>query len=477
MIAKLFLLTLSLPVPILFVATLAAEETLPGINTLFIPTIIIILLVILNALFVMAEFAIIGVRPSQIEQLANQGNRAAKIVLGILRSNERQNHYIATAQLGITIASLGLGMYGELEIGHFVEPYLAFWFGLDLHDALIGTLGYLIAVSLLTYLHVVLGEMVPKSLALAAPDKAMFAILQPMRLMQTALNWPVQILNGIGNGLLKLFRIPPAEGHDRLHSPEELELIVSESVEGGLIEESERELIRKIFDFSSRQVNQVMTPRPKIEAVAHNMPLPDLLNFVAESHHSRFPVYSEDLDNITGMLHVKDLVRLHSRTKGNFDIRLLLRSIPVVPEHYPAEKLLAMFKRQRIHMAIVLDEFGGTAGLVTLEDLIEEIVGEVRDEFDLESEPLIEVAPGVLEVTGQYLLDEIQEYIYLGEDEDLPDVETVSGLIMTELGRMPQVGDKFIYNDHIHFTVLSIDGLTVARARIEFPTIEETDNK
>jgi CBS domain containing-hemolysin-like protein len=293
-----------------------------------------------------------------------------------------------------------------------------------------------------------------------------------MRLMQTIFALPVRLFNGIGVALLYIFRIPPAEGHARLHSPEELELIVSESVESGLLGESEKEIIRNIFDFGDRQVHQVMTPRPRVQAIAHDTPLPELLKQMAESKHSRLPVYEQDLDHIIGTLHVKDLMRYQIQMKGTFDIRLLLRPIPVIPENYPVEKLLATFKRQRIHIAIVLDEFGGTAGIVTLEDLVEEIVGEVRDEFDLESEPLVQLAPGVLEVAGNYLIEDIEDYVYLGSKQDLPDIETIGGLIMTELGQVPQVGDKFTYRKTIHFTVLAVDGLAVARARIEYPPTE-----
>jgi CBS domain containing-hemolysin-like protein len=471
--AKLLLLALSLPLPGFFVAAVVAAGELPGLGLLIIPVIIIILLVILNGLFVIAEFAIIGVRPSQMEHLANEGQRTAKNILTILHSTDNQNRYIATAQLGITLASLGLGMYGESQIAHFIEPYLARLLGVDLHETLITSIGYLIAVSLLTYLHIVGGEMVPKSVALAAPDRAVFAVSQPMHLMQTVFALPVRLLNGLGNALLNLFRIPPAGAHARLHSPAELELLVSESVEGGLLNESEEELIRNIFDFGERQVHQVMMPRPRVEAIAHDTPLPELLKQMAESKYSRLPVYEEDLDHIIGMLHVKDLVRYQSRMKGAFDIRLLLRPVHVVPENYPVEKLLATFKRQRIHLAIVLDEFGGTAGIVTLEDLVEEVVGEVRDEFDLESEPIALLAPGVLEVAGNYLIEDLEDHLDLGSKEELPDVDTVGGLIMTELGRLPQLGDKFTYHDNIHFTVLAVEGLAVARARIEYPTIRD----
>ncbi|HEX9922385.1 MAG TPA: hemolysin family protein [Anaerolineae bacterium] len=466
---KLLLLGLSLPGLGLLIAAATTTDELPGLSSLILPGLIILVLIGLNGLFVLAEFAIIGVRDTQIEEKANEGSRVGRNVLSILRSPNKQNRYIATAQLGITIASLGLGMVGEPQIGHFIEPYLAWLMGHRLSETVILSLGSLIAVSLLTYLHIVLGEMVPKSVALSTPVKAVFAISRPMGVAQTIFTIPVLILNGIGDGLLRLFRIHPDAGSGRLHSPEELELIVAESAEEGILKKSEEEMIRKIFDFTERQVNQIMTPRPKVEAIVQDMPLPELLKRVTESNHSRFPVYDEDLDHIIGVLHIKDLVRQQTRLKGNFDIRLLLRPAPVVPEHYPVKKLLAALKRQRTHMAIVLDEFGGTAGIVTLEDLVEEVVGEVRDEFDLEYEPFVQVAPGVIEVAGNYLIDDLIEDIQLHETESLPDVETVGGLIMTKLGRLPQVGDKITINDRVQFTVLAVEGLAVARAQVEFP--------
>ena len=466
---KLFLAILSLPVPILLVIAGLSEAELPGLGSFFIPLVLITLLIIVNGFFVMAEFALMGVRPSHMEYLANEGHRLAKIVLPVMRTPERQNHYFATAQLGITLASLGLGMYGEPQLSQFIEPYLAALVGMSPHDTLITSIGSIVAVSLLTYLHIVCGEMLPKSIALTMPKRAMFAVTHPMRWLQVVFSMPVFLLNGIGTLLLRLFRVPPAESHARLHSPEEIELIVSDSVEGGLLSDDEMRIIRNIFDFGDRQVHQVMTPRPRIEAIADKMPLPELLSQIAQSGHSRFPVYKGDLDNIIGVLHIKDLVRYQLKMKNQLDLRLLLRPMPVVPEHYPVEKLLVTLKRQRIHMALVLDEFGGTAGIVTLEDLVEEVVGEVRDEFDQEIEPIIQLAPGLIEVAGDYLIDDLKTLIDLGPEKDLPDVETVGGLLMTELGEIPKIGDQIRYDDNIRITVLAIDGLTITRAQIEYP--------
>lgn len=441
--------------------------------SLLVVLLIILLLVLLNGVFVAAEFAIIGVRPSRMEQLAEEGNARARKVLDVLRSSQQQDRYIATAQVGITLASLGLGMYGEPQIAGFLEPVLERVLNGAVSPTLLHTVAFVISLSFVTYLHVVLGEMVPKTQALAAADKAVLWLIRPMALAQAVLSPAVSFLNSIGNWLLlNVLRIPPAQGHMRLHSPEELELIVSESAEGGLLNQEEEEMILNIFDFSERQVGQVMTPRRKVQAIASDMPLAELLAFVASSNNSRFPVYEGDLDHVIGILHLKDLIHQQLHKRGSMDIRLIVRPAPSVPEYQRVEKLLAAFKRQRIHMAVVLDEFGGMAGIVTLEDLIEEVVGEVRDEFDVEKEPFALVEPGVIEVAGNFLLDDLADHIYLGDEEALPDVETVGGLIVSALGRPPQRGDEISADGDVRFVVLDIDGLAVARARVEYPIFE-----
>lgn len=461
-----------LSLPVFFILSLqSSADDLPSLVGIIVPLIIIMLLILINGFFVAAEFAIIGVRPSQVDQMVQEGETKAEVVQEVLDSPGRQDRYIATAQLGITVASLGLGMYGEPRLAEFIGPYLNELFRTQVSDALLHTISTVIALGFLTYLHVVIGEMVPKSIALSTPDKAVLTLSRPMGVAQRILGIPVRALNWIGRLLLKVFKIPAAEGHARLHTAEEIELIVSESAEEGLLLEEEEEMIRKIFDFSDRQAGQIMTPRPKVQAINYDLPIEELLSDVISSRHSRFPVYRGDLDHVIGILHVKDLVQQQIKRSGDLPLADILRPAPAVPEDLPIERLLADFKSQHNHMAIVLDEFGGLAGIVTLEDLVEEIVGEVRDEFDLESEPLVELGPGVLEIAGNYLVDDLLDFVFLGPEESLPDVETVSGLIHTWLGRPPQVGDTIEAAEaaEVKFTVLDIDGLAVARAKVEFP--------
>lgn len=445
------------------------QETahLPSISILIVPFIVILLLVFLNGFFVMAEFSIISARTTQLEPLAEHGNKAATLTLGIIESRRKQDGYIATAQLGITIASLGLAMYAEPQIAHFITPYLQKLLGDGVTETVLHTISYFIALGLLTYMHVVLGEMIPKSLALSHPTASALRISRPMAGARFILSLPVRALTWIGDMLLRLFRIPLVTGEERIISPDEIELLMTESVEGGLLNVEEEELIRNIFDFGQRTVGQVMTPRPKVIALPHDMPPQELFEFVANSRYSRFPVYEGDLDHIIGLLHLKDVARQVLKG-GAFDLRIMLRPLPAVPEDYPAENMLAAFKRDRRHMGIALDEYGGMAGIVTLEDLVEEVMGEVRDEFDDEQEPFVKRESGIIDVAGDYLVDDLVDEIDLGDPDLLPNVATVGGLIVTWLGDVPKEGDNFTYNNN-HFIVTKVERRAVIRARIEYP--------
>jgi CBS domain containing-hemolysin-like protein len=426
--------------------------------------IIIAILILINGLFVAAEFAIIGVRPTRVGQLAARGSRAARWIQSVVEDRRRMDRYIATAQLGITLASLGLGMYAEPAIAHLIEDPLHDWFGLE--GTIVHTISFVLALSLITYLHVVIGEMVPKSLALQKPEGTVLSLTAPMRAVQRVFAVPVAALNRTGLLLLRLLRIPPPSESSKLYTADEIEWLITESSQEGLVERFEEQLAANIFDFSERRVDQVMTHRTAVTAIPTTASAPELQELVANSRFSRIPVYGRDMDDIVGVLHIKEFVR-QQLSEVPFDLQAMLREVPFVPETLPIDRVLATLKRQRLHMAIVMDEHGGTLGLVTLEDLIEEVVGEVQDEFDTEEEPpLTVVAPGHIVAQGTATLEEIEAHVAIGEHGH--DVHTVGGLVMAELGRLPFQGDEVSIGT-LTMRVEAVKGLAVRRVSIRFP--------
>lgn len=440
--------------------------------TIIVDFLIIAGLILLNGMFVAAEFAIIGVRPTRIAQLAQEGHGTAKRVQRILNNPAQVDRYIASAQLGITLASLGLGMIGEPAIAHLIEPLLHDVFGLS--EEVLHTVSFIFALGLITYLHVVIGEMVPKSLALQSAERVVFALSAPMFLMQSLFSWPITGLNKIGLLVLSLLRVPPPTEGDRLHTSDELELIISDSVVGGMVEEDEKELLHNILDFADVTVGQIMIPRPKIDAVPADISKKTLFDTMLTSIHTRFPVYEGDLDHILGIIHLKDLVHLHL-DDAPFELKSLIHEMPFIPESLPAGELLKILKRG-IHMAIVIDEYGGTAGLVTLEDLVEEVVGEVRDEFDLdEQDEIMMVEPGHLVVLGMTRLDELEKFVPAFDFEHKEDVDTIGGLMVANMPLPPQVGGEVMIND-IRFRAESVNGLAVEQVAVFFDSDPQQDD-
>lgn len=430
-----------------------------------VPSLIIVALILLNGLFVAAEFAIIGVRPTRLTQLAEEGHGVAAQIKAILDDPVSQDRYIATAQIGITLASLGLGMYGEATIAHWIEAPLHQYFGLGLAAA--HTIAVVIALSLMTFAHVVVGEMVPKSLALQYAERTAFAIAGIMGVIRRLFAPAVLVLNAIGNAVLRLLRIP-VNIERKLYAPEELELVVAESAEGGLLNSQQEQLIQNIFDFSDRHVGQVMTPRPRIVGLPLSLPPAELPARIAAARRSRVVIYDGDLDHVVGMVLLKEAIARLVEQPEVVSLRELMRPLFVVPETAPVGKVLAAFKRNRTHIALVIDEYGGTAGVVTLEDLVEEVVGEVSDEFDsAELPPLREVEPGVLLARGDLLIEDLREsaHVSLPPDDELPEVETVGGLVVALLGRPPRPGDEAWLAGSC-FRVEQVAGLAVQAVRI-----------
>lgn len=431
---------------------------------ILVPVSVILVLIALNGVFVAAEFAIIAAPYTRLTALAEEGSRAARHVLSIQRDPDQQNRYLATAQVGITIVSLGLGMYGE--------HVAAEWFLELLHnlgrlaEPLAHTAASILAVGLLTYLHVVLGEMVPKSLALQTAERMVLALEQPMLWMERLLRPLVWVLNAIGNRIVHLLGVQPLDAASRLYSPEELEFIVDESFEVGLLESSERRFIENIFDLSERTVGQIMTPRTRIVGIEVHASLQEVLHRLCETRQTRYPLYEGDLDQVVGILHIKDLARRQAH--GHLDGKLgeLKRPAVFLPESLTLEKTLLRFRAEGLQIAIVIDEFGGTAGLVTLEDLMEEVVGEIQDEFDQEIPPIEELSEGVLRVRGDLILDELNQLYDL--NLEYPQVDTVGGLVMAALGRIPEPGDRVEF-DGVSFEVESISGLAVQTILVRLP--------
>jgi CBS domain containing-hemolysin-like protein len=429
-----------------------------------VPIAVIALLILFNGLFVAAEFAVVGASRTRIAQRAEQGSVVARRVLNILQNPDRQNRYLATAQVGITIASLGLGMYGEHAIAHWLVGPLE---SLGVFAVPVAhTISAVVAIGFLTYLHVVIGEMIPKSIALQSADNMVLQLERPMGLMDKIFRPIVVVLNGLGNTVVKLMGIRPASESARLMSPDELEMIVEESYQGGLIQADEHLFIENILDLSERTVGQVMSPRTRIIGIPVTATEKSVLKRACATRFTRLPIYEGGLDQIVGILHLKDLARQQMHPDEAFDLRRLARPAVFVPESLSLEDMLRRFRRENIQMAIVFDEYGGTAGLVTIEDLVEEVVGEILDEFDQEIAPMKQIRPGVLRVRGDLLLDELNQHYDLHLSH--PDADTVGGLLMTLLGRVLRAGDEVVH-EGARFEVEAVKGLAVQTVIVELP--------
>jgi CBS domain containing-hemolysin-like protein len=412
---------------------------------------IITALILLNGIFVAAEFAIVGAPKAAIDARAAQGDRLARLVQRVLRDPRLQDRYIATAQLGITLASLGLGMYGEHVLADAVYDAL----GATGIPAWIASHGVasVAAVAILTYFHIVVGEMIPKSLALQQAERLACWITPPMLWTKNVLYPLVVSLNGLGNLLLKAIGVNrQAHSAEQYYTPEELQLIVQESGELGALRSESSEVLQELFEFGDLNAAQVMVPRVRIIGIQVGMTPAAIRALLSEQTHTRYPVFEKDLDHIVGMVHIKDLLRLLLReeTVGAAHARPL----PVVPETAPLDTVLTVMRRDRTQMAVVIDEHGGTAGVVTLQDLFEEVVGDL-EEGPAAGQQVYRDRYGRLRVPGTMRLDEVGQYFDL--DLEHEDVDRVSGLILTLLGRPPVVGDCVKW-ERLQFEVTAVKG-------------------
>jgi CBS domain containing-hemolysin-like protein len=423
---------------------------------ILVPISIILFLVLANGLFVAAEFAIVGAPRASIEHQAAQGGRLAQRVLYVLEDPVRQDRYIATTQIGISVASLGLGMYGEHWLATQIQP----WF------ARLETLGWIaahtvasvVAVAVLTYLHIVIGEMVPKALALQRADKTALYVSPLIRGLQHAIFPLVVGLNAVGNGLLRLVGIERREvERERYHTAQELEFIVQESQEGGLLRGESGQILRDLFAFGDRTAGEVMVPRVLLAGIPVGAE-PDELRAIVRAHaYTRYPVYSGDLDNIIGSLHIKEILR-HLVSNQPIAARDA-RALPYVPGPTQLDEVLAAMRRYRAQMAVVMDQHGGTAGLVTIEDLFEEVVGDIEE--GRARQPIVPEADGRVRVRGTVRLDEAGDAI--GRSLDHDKVTTISGLVLLLLKRPASAGDVVTWRN-VRIEVVSAAGRGVGEA-------------
>lgn len=394
----------------------------------------VLVLVGINAYFVAAEFAFVAVRRARIDQRARGGDRRARYVADAL---ERPDDFISAAQLGITIASISIGYVAEDTIHAALLPYLQ---NIDYPVFTVHIIATIITLFLLTLLHVILGEQVPKMIAIQRAEKIALMTTRPTMIFAKIFGPLIRVISKVSNGLIRLFGMEPTGVHGLTHSPEEIRTMVEQSGQEGEIEADQEQMIHGVFEFPEILAREVMTPRPDIVALDVNATLEQVVQLMIDEGHSRIPVYEDDLDNVAGILLVKDLLPYLVGTAGEaFVLRDVLREAYFVPDTKRISELLAELRTRNVHLAIILDEFGGTEGLVTLEDLLEQIVGDIYDEYD-KPEPDFTVTPeGDVIIDGGASIDEVNERF--GMDLSSENFDTIGGFIFGELGRVPQPGD------------------------------------
>ena len=427
-------------------------------------------LVFLNGFFVAAEFALVKVRATRLEELAAKKQPGARKALDAVR---HLNAYLSATQLGITLASLGLGYVGEPAFARLLLPL----FGGYLSGGIRHAIAAAIAFSVITVLHIVMGELAPKSLAIQRAEETTLAIIRPLDLFYRAFRLPIIGMNRLAALVLKPFGLSASEHGEDAHSEEEIRLIVSQSRQTGEIEETEHSLIHRVFDFAHRQAREVMVPRPDVVFLSTARTVADNIRIAEENGYTRYPLCEKGSpDDVVGMIHIKDLLSLLRRRTVADDteqLRRIARTLPRIPETRPIDALLKDFQRERRHMAVVTDEYGGTAGIVTVEDIIEEIVGDIQDEFDSTTREIERLGADCYSVDARMPLDKLRRVLALPDPDAEGEVETVGGYILagrTEGGIVPvHVGDTLAYGDAT-FTVAEMTGRRIRKVKVCAPT-------
>lgn len=419
--------------------------------------VVVILLVLANAFFVAAEFALVGARRSKIDQMANQGDRLAKAAQTAIKDLDR---YISATQLGITLASLGLGWIGEPALAGLVDRFLGL-FGvtpgpLAAHTAA----GVVTAFIIITFLHIVLGELAPKSIALVKPEGVSRTLAIPLMVFARVMSPAITLLNGTASWLMRRLGIAPQSEAQHVHSPDELRLIVMQARAHGTLDETDSAMLAGVFDFHEKKAYDVMRPRTDVTALDIDSTAAEVWTIVRRERYSRYPVYRDTLDDVAGVFLAKDLWLYDGQEP--FSLEAFVRPALYVPSSRPAERVLDDLRKTRAQMAVVLDEYGGTAGIVTMEDLIEEVVGDIADEYDFASRTAV-VTDGVLELAGSLSLVDVRSDYGLRIPEG--DWTTLGGYAFGRLGRVPKIGDRVPFPGG-ELEIIAMDGRRVAGLRV-----------
>lgn len=425
-------------------------------------------LVLLNAMFVAAEFAYVKARPTRIHQLALEGDAKAKMAQFGL---DHLDAYLSVCQLGITLASLGLGWLGEATIVSLLLPLFTL-LGIG-SLTLIHTTAVIIAFGLITFLHVVFGELAPKSIAIQQAESVILVMAFPMRVFYFLFYPGVVLLNGTANRILKLIKIESASEAEKTHTQEELQILISQSYRGGHMGETEQKLLQNVFDFENLVARDVMVSRLDTAFLFKQQSLKQNLAIARESGHTRYPLCDETPDNVIGLIHVKDLLYLEAGSS----IDGILRNMMFIPEYLPLDQLLNEFQKEKQQLAVVVDEYGINVGIVTMEDVLEELVGDIQDEFDEEEPDFVQQTDGSFLVAGRMPLDELRELIDLASIENDHEYNTVAGYVINQFGKIPKEGDCIIA-DLMAFEVIEMDGLRIDLIKItKKPLSEPNEDK
>ncbi|WP_407485377.1 hemolysin family protein [Elizabethkingia miricola] len=438
----------------------------------FVKLLIALFLVLLNGFFVAAEFSIVKVRYSQIQIKAAEGNALAKKAEYIIKHLDA---YLSATQLGITLASLALGWVGESALHHVFED-LFHRFGFAVADSTITTVSVVCSFLIITIMHIVFGELVPKSIAIRKSESTTFFVAYPMILFYNVFKPFIWLMNSISNAFLRLIKIHPASENE-IHSTEELQLLVKQSADSGEIEEENYEIIKNAFDFTDHSAKQIMVPRQNIFSININDDKKDIVEKMLESGYSRIPVYDGSIDNVIGIFYTKEFIREYIKNFdewNEFDIKTLLHEPTFVVGSKKISDLMKVFQTKKQHLAIVIDEFGGTEGIISLEDILEELVGEIQDEEDEEEKIVEKVGENVYWVQASQPLEEINEHLPVDLPENPEQYNTLAGFILHELSDIPEENQEFDLNGY-HFKILKMQNRGVEMVEMIYlePVIEE----